>query len=66
MMNSNECTEYHERLNIHSDDSSYSDDIKILKVFQDILAHRSYIQTNYKLGKVLKYLSYVLLFTNYD
>ena len=54
-MNSKECTEYHERRNIHSDDPSHSDDIKVLKVFQDILAHRSYIQTNYKLGKVLKY-----------
>ena len=65
MMNSKECTEYHERPNIRSDDSSHSDDIKVLKVFQDILVHRSYIQTNYKLGKMLKYLSYVLLFTNY-
>ena len=64
-MNSKECTEYHERPNIHSDDPSHSDDIKVLKVFQDILAHRSYIQTNYKLGKVLKYHGYVLLFTNY-
>ena len=64
MMNSKECTEYHERPNIRSDDSSHSDDIKVLKVFQDILVHRSYIQTNYKLGKVLKYLSYVLLFTH--
>ena len=62
MMNSKECTEYHERPNIRSDDSSHSDDIKVLKVFQDILVHRSYIQTNYKLGKMLKYLSYVLLF----
>ena len=62
MMNRKECTEYHERPNIRSDDSSHSDDIKVLKVFQDILVHRSYIQTNYKLGKMLKYLSYVLLF----
>ena len=56
MMNSKECTEYHERPNIRSDDSSHSDDIKVLKVFQDILAHRTYIQTNYKLGKVLNIL----------
>ena len=64
-MNGKECTEYHEPSNTHSDDPSHSDDIKVLKVFQDILAHRSYIQTNYKLGKVLKYHGYVLLFTNY-
>ena len=63
MMNSKECTEYHERPNIRSDDSSHSDDIKVLKVFQDILAHRSYIQTNYKLGKVLKYHVHAILFT---
>ena len=63
-MNSKECTEYHEPPNTHSDDPSYTYDIRVLKVFQDILAHRSYIQTHYKLGKVLKYLSYVLLFTN--
>ena len=65
MMSSKECTEYPESPNIHADDPSNSDDIKVLKVFQDILAHRSYIQTNYKLGKVLKYHGYVLLFTNY-
>ena len=60
-MNSKECTEYHERPNIHSDDPSHSDDIKVLKVFQNILAHRSYIHTNYKLGKVSKYHDYLLL-----
>ena len=64
MMNRKECAEYHQRPNIRSDDSSHSDDIKVLKVFQDIQAHRSYIQTNYKPGKVLKYNGYVLLFTN--
>ena len=65
-MNSNECTEYHELPNIHSDDPSHSDDIQVLKVFQDILAHRSYIQTNYKLGKVLKYHVHAILFTKYN
>ena len=63
-MNGKECTEYHEPSNTHSDDPSHSDDIKVLNVFQDILAHRSYIQTNYKLGKVLKYHDYVLRLTN--
>lgn len=64
-MNSKDCTEYHEPPNTYSDDPSHSDDIKILKVFQDILAHRTYLQTNYKLGKMLKYYDYVSLFVNY-
>ena len=55
-----ECTEYHEPPITHSDDPSNSDDIEVLKVFQNILAHRSYIQGNYKLGKVSKYHDYVL------
>ena len=59
-----ECTEYHEPPITHSDDPSNSDDMEVLKVFQNILAHRSYIQTNYKLGKVSKYHDYVLRLIN--
>ena len=60
-MSIKECSEDHEPPNTHLDDPSNSDDIKFLKVFQNILAHRSYIHTNYKLGKVSKYHDYVLL-----
>ena len=60
-MSIKECAEYHEPHNTNLDDPSNSDDINVLKVFQNILAHRSYIHTNYKLGKVSKYHDYVLL-----
>ena len=64
-MSIKECAEDHEPPNTHLDDPSNSDDIKVLKVFQNILAHRSYIHTNYKLGKVSKYHDYVLLLINH-
>ena len=60
-MSIKECAEDHEPPNTHLDDPSNSDDINVLKFFQNILAHRSYIHTNYKLGKVSKYHDYVLL-----
>ena len=60
-MSIKECAEDHEPPKSDLDDPSNSDDINVLKVFQNILAHRSYIHTNYKLGKVSKYHDYVLL-----